>query len=27
VGSLATGLYLCGFGLGALFAGPISETV
>jgi multidrug resistance protein len=25
--SLATGLYLVGFGVGALFAGPISETV
>ncbi|SMY23435.1 unnamed protein product [Zymoseptoria tritici ST99CH_1A5] len=25
--SAATGLYLCGFGLGALFAGPVSETV
>ncbi|SMQ49745.1 unnamed protein product [Zymoseptoria tritici ST99CH_3D7] len=24
--SAATGLYLCGFGLGALFAGPVSET-
>ncbi|KAG8624043.1 hypothetical protein KVT40_009019 [Elsinoe batatas] len=27
VESLATGLYLVGFGCGALFAGPISETV
>ncbi|KAM0162969.1 hypothetical protein ACHAQE_003544 [Botrytis cinerea] len=25
--SLATGLFLVGFGLGALFAGPISETI
>lgn len=25
--SLATGLFLIGFGFGALFAGPISETV
>ena len=25
--SLATGLFLIGFGVGALFAGPISETV
>ncbi|KAI5367264.1 putative major facilitator superfamily, MFS transporter superfamily [Septoria linicola] len=27
VESMATGLFLIGFGLGALFAGPISETV
>ncbi|CAK3944170.1 MFS general substrate transporter [Lecanosticta acicola] len=27
VESMATGLYLVGFGLGAVFAGPISETV
>jgi hypothetical protein len=27
VESLATGMYLFGFGLGGLFAGPISETV
>lgn len=27
VESMATGLYLVGFGVGALFAGPISETV
>lgn len=27
VESMATGLFLVGFGLGALFAGPISETV
>jgi MFS family permease len=25
--ALATGLFLIGFGFGALFAGPISETV
>lgn len=25
--SLATGLYLIGFGVGALFAAPLSETV
>lgn len=27
VESMATGLFLIGFGCGALFAGPISETV
>ena len=25
--SLATGIFLIGFGVGALFAGPISETI
>ena len=25
--SLATGIFLIGFGVGALFAGPVSETI